>query len=93
MLSPEIKKIRIKLDKIDSSLLVIIKKRALLVKKILKLKKNKKEIIDKKRIKYILKKIRIKSLKMNLDPKITKNIWATMISSFIDYEYRNFKKK
>ena len=74
-------------------MLVIIKKRAQLVKKILKLKKNKNEIIDKKRITFILKKIKIKSLKMSLDPKITKKIWTSIISSFIDYEYRNFKKK
>ena len=28
-----------------------------------------------------------------IDPKITRKIWHSMIRAFIDYEYRNFKKK
>ena len=55
MINPKIKKIRRKLDIIDSKLLLIIKKRTGLVDKVVKLKKNKKEIIDKKRIIYIIK--------------------------------------
>ena len=42
--------IRKKLDKLDNSLLSIIKKRTLLVNEVVKLKKFKKEIVDKKRI-------------------------------------------
>jgi len=41
----------------------------------------------------ILKKIARKSKKKGIDTKITKKIWSTMISSYIDYEFRNFKKK
>ena len=96
-MSPKNKKkleiIRSKLDKLDSSLLSLIKYRTGLVKKVLKLKEFKKEIIDKKRIKFILKKIYIKSKKLNIDPKITNRIWKNMIWSYIDYEKRNFKKK
>ena len=86
-------KIRKKLDKLDNNLLKIIKKRMILVCQILKLKKYKKEIIDKKRIKFILKTIKKKSLKAKIDQKITEKIWKSMIKSFIDFEYRNFKKK
>tara|TARA_B100000902_G_scaffold96283_1_gene98954 strand:- start:221 stop:511 length:291 start_codon:yes stop_codon:yes gene_type:complete len=96
-MSPKNKKkleiIRTKLDKLDSSLLSLIKYRTSLVKEVLKLKEFKKEIIDKKRIKFILKKIQIKSKKLNIDPKITNRIWKNMIWSYIDYERRNFKKK
>ena len=42
--------IRKKLDLMDDTLIKIIKKRTLLVKEVLSLKENKKEIIDKKRI-------------------------------------------
>tara|TARA_B100001029_G_C15039215_1_gene442370 strand:+ start:1495 stop:1776 length:282 start_codon:yes stop_codon:yes gene_type:complete len=93
MKNPKIIIIRKKLDKLDDNLLRIIKKRMILVNQILKLKKYKNEIIDKKRIKLILKTIKKKSLKSKIDPKITEKIWRSMISSFIDYEYRNFKKK
>ena len=85
--------IRIKLDRLDTELLKLIKKRSNLVNDVLKVKIHKKEIIDQKRINFILKKIKKKSAQLNIDPKITNRIWKNMIWSFIDYEKRNFKKK
>ena len=84
--------LRKKLDLLDNRLLVIIKKRENLVNNVLKLKKNRSEIVDKKRIREILKNIKKKSIKRKIDTKITNRIWKNMISSFIDYERRNFKK-
>mgnify|MGYP000988825225 CR=1 FL=1 len=54
---------------------------------------NVRQIIDKKRILTILKKIRKESIKRNMDPKITHKIWKNMILAYIDFEKRNFKKK
>ena len=88
----KLKKLRQSLDKLDNSFIRLIKKRTKLVKEVLKLKQYKKEIVDKKRIKIILGQIKKKSLKNNIDPKITKRIWKNMIMSYIDYERRNFKK-
>ena len=85
--------LRIKLDKLDNELLKLIKKRSNLVNEVLEIKVYKKEIIDQKRINFILKKIKKKSIQSNIDPKITNRIWKNMIWSFIDYEKRNFKKK
>ena len=85
--------LRIKLDMLDNNLLKLIKKRSNLVNEVLKVKIHKKEIIDQKRINNILKKIKQKSIKSNIDPKITNRIWKNMIWSFIGYEKRNFKKK
>ena len=92
MLNPKIYKIRHKLDKLDLKLLLIIKKRTKLVNEVIKIKKNKNEIIDKQRISFILKKIKQKSIKLNIDPAITLSIWKEMIKSFIKYEYKKFKK-
>ncbi len=96
-MSPNNKKkldlIRVKLDKLDNKLLSLIKYRTKLVEEVLKLKEFKKEIVDKKRINFILKKIKAKSFKQGIDPKITNRIWKNMIWSYIDYERRNFKKK
>ena len=96
-MSPSNKKklevIRNKLDKLDNSLIKIIKKRTDLVKEVLKLKKTKNEIVDNIRIKKILSNIRKKSINNNIDPKITKRIWLNMIRAYIDFEKRNFKKK
>ena len=89
----KLNKIRSELDKLDNSLIKLIKKRTNLVNQVLKLKDKKKEIIDNKRIKIILKNIRKKSISNKIDPKITYRIWKNMIWSYIDYEKRNFKKK
>ena len=89
----KLSKIRLELDKLDNSLIKIIKKRTNLVKKVLALKEKKSQIIDQKRIKLILTNIRKKSLKNNIDPKITNRIWKNIIWSYIDFEKRNFKKK
>jgi len=85
--------LRKKLDKLDNVLLKIIQKRTEIVKKVLSLKSSRKEIVDKKRISTILKKIKNESLKKKIDPKITNRIWKNMIWSYIDFEKRNFKKK
>ena len=85
--------IRKKLDNLDNSLINVIKKRTDLVKEVLKLKEHKIQIVDQNRIKRILKNIRNKSIKKKIDPKITKRIWKNIIWSYIEYEYRNFKKK
>ena len=85
--------LRLKLDKIDNQLLKLIKKRFNLVNKVLKVKTQKNEIIDQKRIKIILSNIKRKSIQSRIDPKITNRIWKNMIWSFIDYEKRNFKKR
>ena len=86
-------KIRKKLDKLDNSFLNLIKKRTNLVNQILANKKFKKDIVDRKRISKILKNINNKSKNKNLDSRLTKKIWSSMIRAYIDYEFRNFKKK
>ena len=93
MVNKNILKVRKTLDKLDNKLLEIIKKRVKLVDIVIKNKKFKKDIIDRKRISIILRNISKKSKNKNIDPKITHKIWKSMISAFIDYEYRNFNKK
>ena len=93
MINKNIIKIRKKLDKLDNTLLEIIKKRSKLVDVILKNKRFKKDIVDQKRIKLIIKNIKNKSKKKGIDPKITTAIWKSMIRAYINYEYRKFRKK
>ena len=96
-MSPNNKKkllnLRKKLDKVDDRLLSILKIRSNYVKEVLSLKEFKKEIIDRKRIKLILRNIQRKSIKKGIDTKISYRIWKNMIYAFIDYEFRNFKKQ
>ena len=96
-MSPEkrkkLNKVRNQLDKLDDSLIKLIKKRTELVKKVIILKEHKNQIVDKKRIKTILKNIKKKSLKNKIDIRITNRIWKNMIWSYINFERRNYKKK
>ena len=84
--------IRKKLDKLDDKFLSLIKKRTFLVNQVLATKTFKNQIIDRKRIKKILSNIKLKSKRKNIDIKITNEIWKSMISAYIKYEFRNFKK-
>ena len=89
----KLSKIRSELDKLDNTLIKVIKKRTTLVNKVLALKDKKNQIVDQRRINLILKNIKKKSIQNKIDPKITNRIWKNMIWSYIDYEKRNFKKK
>ena len=93
MVNKNIIEIRKKLDSLDNKLLDIIKKRTSLVDQVIRNKKFKKDIIYRKRINIILKNISKKSKNKKIDPVITRKIWISMIRAFINYEYRNFKKK
>ena len=91
--SKEMKLIRKKIDQIDDKLLPLMVKRSKLVEKALSLKKRQTEIVDKKRINEISKKIAKKSLELDGNSKLLKSIWLSIIQNFIDYEKKEFKKK
>ena len=84
---------RNKIDQLDKNIFNLIKKRTRIVKCMLNLKQFKNQIVDRKRIKIILKNIRNKSIKNDVDPKITTRIWKAMIWGYVDFQRKNFKKK
>tara|TARA_B100000941_G_scaffold20175_1_gene12085 strand:- start:517 stop:804 length:288 start_codon:yes stop_codon:yes gene_type:complete len=91
--SEEMKLIRMKIDQVDDKLLPLMIKRSKLVEKALSLKKRQTEIVDKKRINEISKKIVKKTSKLGGNSKLLKSIWLSIIQNFIDYENQEFKKK
>jgi len=93
MNNKKIGNIRKKIDLIDASLLNLIGKRTKLVDQLMKVKKNKSQIVDKKRIKEVLKKIRNESIKKSIDLKVTKKIWQNFFSTYVEYQKRKFRKK
>ena len=88
-----LRKYRKKIDILDNKIFILIKKRTQIIKKVLSEKKFKNQIVDHKRINEILKIIKKKSIKSNIDTKITRKIWKSMIWAYVDYQRRNFKKK
>ena len=89
----KLQKARNKIDQLDKEIFYLIKKRTTIVKYMLSLKRFKSQIVDHKRIKEILKKIKNKSIKNRIDPKITSRIWKSIIWSYVDFQRRNFKNK
>ena len=89
----KLKLARKKIDQLDQRIFNLLKKRTQIIRYMLSLKKFKNEIVDKKRNSEILKRIRNKSIKNGIDPKVTKRIWKSMIWSYVDFQRRNFKKK
>ena len=88
-----LKAARKKIDELDNKIFYLIKRRTQIVKYMLSLKKFKKQIVDQKRIKSILKNIKNKSIKNGIDPKVSIRIWKSMIWSYVNYQRRNFKNK
>ena len=91
--SEEMKLLRKKIDQVDDKLLPLMIRRSKLVEKALQLKKRQTEIVDKKRIDEISKKIVKKSKELGGNSKLLKSIWISIIQNFIDYENKEFKKK
>ena len=91
--SKEMKLIRKKIDRVDDKLLPLMVKRSKLVEKALSLKKRQTEIVDKKRINEISKKIVKKTSELGGNSMLLKTIWLSIIQNFIDYENQEFKKK
>ena len=84
---------RKRIDRLDNKIFNLIKKRTKIVQHMMNIKNLKKQIVDRKRINEIFKKIKKKSIKNNIDPRITSQIWKSMIWAYIKYQRRNFKKK
>jgi chorismate mutase len=90
--SLKMREIRKQIDKVDSKILPLMIKRSRLVSKALDLKTRKSEIIDRKRINQIKKKVASHSKKLGANPKLISDIWMSIIQNFINFEKKNFKK-
>ena len=81
--------IRKQIDKIDLRILDLISERKDLVTEVVKLKRRD-QIVDKKRIEFILKKLNIEAKKRSLPSEFIEEIWNLMIKNFINYEEQIF---
>ena len=84
--------VRKNIDNVDERLVQLISEREFYVKEALKFKLNKKQIIDKKRINIVLKRIKKLSKKNNVNSLIVERLWKLMIKNFIILENKLFKK-
>ena len=88
-----LKKVRSEIDKLDDKILPLMVKRSQLVENALELKKLKSQIRDPKRIKVILDKIEKNSERYDVNKKLLRSIWKSMIECYIDYENKIFKRR
>ena len=88
-----LKKVRSEIDKLDDKILPLMVKRSQLVENALELKKLRSQIRDPKRIKIILDKIEKNSERYDVNKKLLRQIWKSMIECYIEYENKIFKKR
>ena len=84
-----LEELRKNIDEIDLKILDLIEERKDLVTEVVKLKKRD-EIIDQKRIEFILNKLRKEALSRGLAIEFIEEIWTLMIKNFIKYEEKIF---
>jgi chorismate mutase len=89
----KLKDVRNAIDKLDDKILPLMVKRSQLVENALELKKLKSQIRDPKRIKNILDKIEKNSEKFDVNKKLLRSIWESMIECYIEFENKEFKKR
>jgi len=83
--------VRKSIDNVDTRLVKLIAEREFYVKEALKFKISKKQIIDKKRINIVLKRIKNLSKEYKVSSLIVERIWKLMIKNFIILENKLFK--
>ena len=83
---------RRKIDQLDNRIFNLIRKRTKVVKYMLSLKQFKNQIVDRKRINQVLRRIKKMSIQKKIDSKVSNRIWKNMIAGFIDLQRKNFKK-
>ena len=88
-----LKDVRNAIDAIDNKIFPLMIKRSQLVNNALELKSLKSQIRDPKRIKQILDKIEKKSAQYDVNKKLLRLIWKSMIECYIAHENKEFKKR
>ena len=84
-----LEELRKNIDEIDVKILDLIEKRKDLVTEVVKLKKRD-QIVDQKRIEFILNKLKVEASKRGLAVEFIEEIWSLMIKNFIKYEEKIF---
>jgi len=84
--------VRKSIDNLDTRLVKLIAEREFYAKQAVKFKTNKKQIIDRKRINIVLKRINSLSKKYKVNSLTVERIWKLMIKNFIILENRLFRK-
>ena len=84
-----LEELRKDIDEIDLKILDLIQKRKDLVTEVVKLKQRD-QIVDQKRIEFILNKLRKEALSRGLEVEFIEDIWTLMIKNFIKYEEKIF---
>ena len=84
-----LEELRKNIDEIDLKILDLIEKRKDLVTEVVKLKKRD-QIVDQKRIEFILNKLKVEASKRGLAIEFIEEIWTLMIKNFIKYEEKIF---
>lgn len=83
-----IEEVRENINKIDREIVELISQRSRYVEQAAKFKKTAQDVKAPLRVEEIITKVRDLAVENHLEPDIIEKIYRTMISCFIDYEYK-----
>ena len=84
-----LEELRKNIDELDLKILDLIEERKDLVTEVVKLKRRD-QIVDQKRIEFILNKLKVEASNRGLAVEFIEEIWTLMIKNFIEYEENIF---
>ena len=87
-----LKEVRKNIDKVDTHLVKLIAEREYYAKEAVKFKTDRTQIIDRKRINSVLRRVKKLSKKYKVSILTVEKIWKLMIQNFIILENKLFKK-
>ena len=87
-----LKEVRKNIDKVDTHLVKLIEEREYYAKEAVKFKTDRTQIIDRKRINSVLRRVKKLSKKYKVSILTVEKIWKLMIQNFIILENKLFKK-
>ncbi len=85
--------IRREIDSLDTEIISLFARRAVLVSRAGALKKDEEGVRDPARVEQVIKKIRASAVDSGLDPDIGEKIYRTAIACFIGSELKGFRQK
>ena len=88
-----LEEVRFNIDRIDNAIIKLIAERTDYVKQASAFKKSEDGVKAPSRVEAVIQKVREKASEYGADPDLVENLYREMISSFINMEMNEYRKK
>lgn len=92
-MSGELESIRRGIDKVDTRIVKLLRKRSALVSAAGMHKKSESAVSNEARVEVVIQKVRELAIKEGVDPELVETVYRTMIGQFVIQEMAEFKER